>query len=154
MGDGPGRRHERTSIDFQSGNKKRVMRHDCLSQTYNKYEELATKASHWHINKRIDAYRKQKEEERAVFPNLSKQMDPFPRKCYKAKPAIISLLPSPQFMVFYSKVAIIFRANDDLLINHNSLEKRRISLPFGTNRCDRSPALLQFYRSAAGNILL
>lgn len=32
----------------------------CLSQTYNKYEELATKASHWHVNKRLDAYRKKK----------------------------------------------------------------------------------------------
>jgi len=81
-------------------------------------------------------------------------MDAFPRKCYKAKTAIISLFPSPNFMVFYSKVVIIFRAHDDLLINHNCLEERRISLPFGTNRCDRSPALLQFYRSAAGNIFL
>lgn len=56
-------------------------------------------------------------------------------------------------MVFYSEVTV-FRAHDDLLINPNSLEERRISLPFGTNRRDRSPALLQFYRSAAGKILL
>lgn len=80
MGGGGGRRLERTSIGFQSGSKKRIMRHDCLSQTCNKYEELATKASHWHINKRIDAYGKKKEEKRAVFPNLTKQMDAFPRK--------------------------------------------------------------------------
>lgn len=89
-----------------------------------------------------------------MFPNLTKQMDAFPRKCYKGKTAIISLFPSPEFMVFYSQVVTIFRAHDELLINHNSLEERRISLPFGTNRCDRSPALLHFYRSAAGNSLL
>ena len=48
-----------------------VMRHDCLSQTSNKSEELATKASHCHVNRRIDAYRKEKEEDRAVFPHLT-----------------------------------------------------------------------------------
>lgn len=143
-----GRRQERTSIDFQSGNKKRVMRHDCLAPTYNKYEALATKANHWHVNKRINAQRKKKEEERAAFPML-KQIDAFPRKRHKA---IISLFSSADFMVFYSKVAIIFRAHDDhKLINHNSLEERRISLPFGTDRCYRSPVLLQFSRSAVGN---
>ena len=89
-----------------------------------------------------------------MFPKLTKQMPALPRKCYRGKTAIISLFPSPEFMVFYSKVVTIFRAHDDLRINHNSLEERRISLPFGTNRWDRSPALLQFYSSAAGNILL
>lgn len=70
--EGWGERHERTSIGFQNGNKKSVMRHDCLSQTYNRYEELATKGSHWHVNKRIDACRKKKEEERLAFPHLTK----------------------------------------------------------------------------------
>lgn len=81
-------------------------------------------------------------------------MNAFPIKCYKAKAAIISFFPSPEFMVFYSKVVIIFGAHDDLLINHNSLEEKTILLPFGTNIWERSPALLQFDKSAAGNILL
>ena len=71
MGDGGGRRHERTGIGFQCGKKTGVTRHDCLSQTSNKSEELATKASHCHVNRRIDAYRKEKEEDRAVFPHLT-----------------------------------------------------------------------------------
>lgn len=60
--------------------KKSVMRHDCLSQTYNRYEELATQGSHWHVNKRIDACRKKKEEERLVFPNLTKWMECIAKK--------------------------------------------------------------------------
>lgn len=67
-----GKRHEIPSIGFQT-EKKRVWKHDCLSKIYNKCEALATRVAHLHVNKRIDVYRKKKEEERVVLPNLTKK---------------------------------------------------------------------------------